>query len=573
MPPRGGRTPRTVPPGRGVVAVVLAAGLSSRMGRPKPLVSLGGRTLLERTLRILRETEVGRIVVVLGSHADEVRRAVDLEGTLVVENPHFADGMSGSLRAGLAALPRGASHVLTVLADQPFVAPSSIDRLIAAARAGDGRIYLPTFRGVAGNPVLFDASLVAEAETIEGDQGCRAMFPGHAAELREVPVDDPGILVDVDTPQELGALERAFRDGAPVAEAVLRLAGPRLALHASPAEHPVPRRLWRPPDVLALAASLRAERLPFALATVVRAVRPTSGRPGYRAVIRPDGRATGWVGGNCTEHLLIAEAQAALREGTPRLLRVSPGGARGRPEEGVVERPMVCESGGTVEIYIEPNVPKPELVLVGDSPVATTLATLGPVLGYRVVLVAPGASARDLPEVDELVERVEELPSHVGPASYVVVASMGKYDGTALALIAKGPAAFVGLVASRTRARAVFAGLREDGLSAAEIARIRNPVGLDVGAETPEEIALSILAEITKVRRTERPAVADARTPQEPLTTPAPAIDPVCAMEVERSSPLHAEHAGTTYYFCSEGCRRKFARSPRKFLATPGAPG
>ncbi len=547
------------------MAIVLAAGASQRMGRPKPLVSVGGRTLLARVLATLRTSHVGAIEVVLGSDAEQIRRAVALNGVTVVENPDFAQGMSSSLRAGVRALPPSASHALIVLADQPFVTAKTVDRLVQRATSGDGRIFIPTYRGVRGNPVLFDARLAPEVDAIRGDVGCRDMFPNHPHEIREVEVDDPGILIDLDTPAELSAIERASRSGEPRREALQRLVAPRTTLHATPEEHPEPKRLWKAPDVLSIAERLRAEGKPFALATVVRALRPTSGRPGYKALVRPDGSSVGWVGGNCTEHLLVSEARASLRDGVPRLLRLSPDAGRSPAPEGIVDRPMVCQSGGTVEIFIEPNLPKPNLVVVGDSPVATTLATLGPLLGFRVVLVAPGAKEADLPEVAEWVPEIGDLSGHLGPNSYAVVASMGKYDEASLALLARSPMAFLGLVASRKRAASVFAALREDGLSAEEIGRIRNPVGIDLAAETPEEIALSIMAEITKVRRSsfrpaEPPAVAAA-----PPTEPA--IDPVCHMDVERTTPLRAVHAGTTYYFCSEGCRRSFLKTPGKFLA------
>lgn len=218
-----------------------------------------------------------------------------------------------------------------------------------------------------------------------------------------------------------------------------------------------------------------------------------------------------------------------------------------------------------MEIFIEPNLPKPTLLIVGDSPVATSLATLGPLLDYRVVLVAPGADPSELPEVDEFVPRLEDLPAHLLPPTFAIVASMGKYDEAALLPLARASVAFVGLVASRKRAQTVFAALREDGVTDAQMAAVHNPVGIDIAASTPEEIALSIMSEVVRARRTAPPRAPAAREPP-PSRSPAVAIDPVCHMEVPTTSPLHAAHAGTTYYFCSDSCRRKFSRSPTKFL-------
>jgi xanthine dehydrogenase accessory factor len=544
---------------------VLAAGTSSRMGRSKALVRVGARTMLTQVLENLRDAHIHPVVVVLGRDAGAVRRATTFRDETVVVNPDPSPGMSSSLRVGLRAVSDLPGHVMIVLADQPFVRPATLEALARRASAGDGRIFIPTFRGIRGNPVLFDRNLAPEVAQIEGDVGCRAMFPNHPSEIREVPVDDPGVLVDIDTPAELALFEDGARRRVSLETTLLRAAGPRLALHAAPSERRATPTLWLPADVGALSERLRREGQPFALATVVRVVRPTSGRPGYKAVVRPDGSHVGWVGGMCTEDLVVAEARNALREGTPRLLRVTPDERRGPPQEGVVDRTMVCESGGTVEIYIEPNVPKPNLLIVGDSPVAASLAALGPLLGYHVTLVAAGANARDLPSVDTLVTEVEDLPKHLMAPTYAIVATMGRYDELALARIAVAPVAFVGLVASRKRAASVLATLREDGLTEGQVASIRNPVGLDISAESPEEIALSIMAELTQVRRT-APRSTVAEPPAASVSPDPPAIDPVCHMEVDRSTPLRATHAGTTYYFCADSCRRKFVKSPARYL-------
>lgn len=536
------------------------------MGRPKPLVKVGGRTMLARTLDTLREAGVSRVVTVLGDRADEIRAEIDLGDAVVVENPRFREGMSTSLRLGAQAVGPTATHVVTVLGDQPFVAPGTIRALLHRAETDPGLIFIPTYKGVRGNPVVFDARLVPELGRLTGDVGCRGLFPQHAGEIREVAVDDPGVLIDIDTDTELAAIERALEGREPTPALLDLLSAPRWTLHQTPAEHPVPKRLGRAPDVDAIAQELRGQGVPFALATVVRAVRPTSGRPGYKAIVREDGSHVGWVGGACTEHILVAEARRALAEGSPRVLRVTPTPSpEGTAEDGVVERPMVCASGGTVEVFIEPNVPKPNLVVVGDTPVATSLAVLAPVLGFRVVLVAPGADRADLPEADLVVDHLEDLASRLSPDTYVIVASMGKYDEGALALIARAEVAFVGLVASRKRSASIFAVLREEGVASEAIGRIQAPVGLEIAARTPEEIALSVLAEVVRVRRTSKPRAPE---PGPTGVTAGVAVDPVCQMEVEVPGPISAVHAGTTYYFCAESCRRRFVRSPMRFLGS-----
>ncbi|MGI0071541.1 MAG: NTP transferase domain-containing protein [Thermoplasmata archaeon] len=565
MAARARRAAARRPSAGNTTAVVLAAGFSSRMGRPKALVTVGGERMLERTLGSLSAAGVGPVIVVLGHRAAEVRRSVPLDSVTVVENPAYADGLSSSLRAGVRAAGPHARRVMVVLPDQPFVAPETYRELVRRAEEGDGSIFIPTYREVGGNPVLFDTRLAPELASLKGDVGCRAMFPRHTSEIREVPVDDPGILVDIDTEAELRTLETAIGRGRPLRDVLDRLSEPRWSLHASPKEHPVPKHLGRRPDIAAVAQELRVRRVPFALATVVRVVRPSSSRPGYQAIVREDGSPVGWIGGACTADLLVSEARAALTTGVPRILRVTPDPDARPAEEGVLQRTMTCQSGGTVEIFIEPNLPKPNLLIVGDSPVAASLAALGPLLGYRVILVAPGADPTELPDVDVFVPELEGIEGHLTPDTYAVVASMGKYDESALASLARADLAFVGLVASRKRAESVFAALREEGLTAAQLVRVRNPVGLDIAASTPEEIAVSIVAEVTRARRSAPPPSAPA------AASPAPegsvAVDPVCHMEVERTSPRKRTHAGTVYYFCSESCRRKFAKAPASFLA------
>ncbi len=209
--------PTTPPVPRGeVTAILLAAGFSSRMGRPKPLSRLGDKPLLAHSLDTLRATPVREIIVVLGSDAESIRRVVPLDGTRVILNPGFAEGMSSSIRAGLQAASERAEAFLIVLGDQPLVTAATITGLIARYQTTRGLAIVPTFRGRRGNPVLFDRSLLPEMQAIRGDIGCRAVLSAHTAEVVEFPVDDPGILLDVDTPQDLEALDAALRAGTPL---------------------------------------------------------------------------------------------------------------------------------------------------------------------------------------------------------------------------------------------------------------------------------------------------------------------------------------------------------------------
>ncbi|MFA5895665.1 MAG: NTP transferase domain-containing protein [Thermoplasmata archaeon] len=547
-----------------ISAIVLAAGISSRMGELKPLLRLSGRPLLAHALESVRRSRVGHVVVVLGAEADRVRREIPLDGATVVVNPEYADGMSTSLRVGLRSAPPDSEGYLIVLGDQPFVSPSTMNALIERRRRDGAKILVPTFRGRRGNPVLVDRSLGAELERVRGDIGCRALFGHHPDELAEVPVEDPGILLDIDTPEQLARIREAVNRGEALESLVEKAISEPAAVRAGEASQRRRSASLPRPDVLSLALELRARNEPFVLATVVRATRPTSGKPGHRALVRPNRDIVGWVGGSCTDSAVLKESMAALEDGRARLLRLTRDPRRSQ-EEGVVEYYMECHSGGTMDIYLEPNLPRPKLLIVGESPIAEALSGMGRLLGYHVVLAAPKATRDAHPDADDVLDDLERLATAVGRDTSVVVATMGKYDETALRALASSPATYVGLVASRKRASVVLESLRKAGVAPDAVERIRSPAGLDLAAETPEEIALSILAEITQVRRT-APIVEALRAEPAPSPVRASSLDVVCGMEVDPQTPLTALHAGTTYYFCSEGCRARFLESPDAFL-------
>ena len=285
-------------------------------------------------------------------------------------------------------------------------------------------------------------------------------------------------------------------------------------------------------DVLIRAARLSAEHRPYVLATVVRVARPASTRPGDRALVTPDGVLAGWVGGACSEPIVIREALRALADGAPRVVRIGPPGGGGEAPADVVVAASACASEGSVKVLVEPQLPRPLLAVIGESPAALTLAALAGVIGWRVV--------RD---------RAEE-------ADAVVVATMGHGDADALAVGLGGRAGYVGLVASARRAAAVIGALRERGLGEERLARVRSPAGLDLGAATQEEIAVAILAELVAWRHTAR---------HEPRR--AEAIDPVCGMTVAIAVDIPATvHEGRTYHFCCDGCRDRFEDDPARYL-------
>lgn len=209
------RTPRATPRG-GVCAIVLAAGTSSRMGEPKPLARVAGRPLLAHVLDALRESRVDEIVAVLGAESERIRRGVSLEGARVVVNPEYVEGMSASVRAGIRAAGPDAGAFLIVLGDQPLVKPSTYDAIVGRWARTGARVVVPVYRRVRGNPVLLHRSLAEEIEHVTGDVGCREIVAAHADEVVEVAVDDPGVLIDIDTPDDLRRLAAALERGTPL---------------------------------------------------------------------------------------------------------------------------------------------------------------------------------------------------------------------------------------------------------------------------------------------------------------------------------------------------------------------
>jgi xanthine dehydrogenase accessory factor len=309
-------------------------------------------------------------------------------------------------------------------------------------------------------------------------------------------------------------------------------------------------------DILGLAVELRGRQEAFVLATVVRCERPTSAKPGAKAIVRSDGSVSGWVGGACAEPVVVRESLMALRDAEPRLIALTADGTLvpGRTE-GVAAYAMTCHSGGTLEIYVEPFLPRPLLVLVGHGPVIDSLAALGRATDFRVAVIPVQSIADGLPAVG--------LGSHAS----VVVATHGSADEDALRLVLEQGASYVSLVASRKRAASVVDSLRARGVAQSRIDRLKAPAGLDIGAVTPEEIAVSILAEIVQTRRAEKSPALDPLQ-QGAATSERERLDPVCGMFVEVASAVHrAEVAGHAFYFCCAGCKEAFLRDPRRYAA------
>ncbi len=352
------------------------------MGEAKQLLRFGENTLLERVIENVRASRVDEIVLVLGHEAKTIQGRVSVKNLKVALNEAYQQGMGTSLRAGLAKLDSGIDAALIVLADQPFVRPATLDLLIDRYEQSKAQIVIPLYKGFRGNPVLLDRSVFPEVMALSGDIGCRAIFGDHLDGIVKVPVEDIGILLDLDSKADFERLMN-FQHG-------------------------------------------------------------------------------------------IGEEKALIEAAD----------LKGREISGDAQ-----------------NSQRRELVIVGTEPVAMALLRLGKLLHFTVTVVDPLLKLSDLPDADRLLNSLDF--SHLPPASarYVVIASRGRFDEEAVEQALHAGIAYVALVANKKRAREIQRSLELKGQPLEKLAKVRAPAGLDIGAESPEEIALSIMAEIVSEGR------------------------------------------------------------------------
>jgi molybdenum cofactor cytidylyltransferase len=366
-----------------VAAVVLAAGTSTRMGTVKQLLQIDGRPLVQHVVDNVRRSNVEQIILVLGHSADEIQRQLMVEGAKVVLNDSFRQGMGTSLKSGLAAIDSNIEAALIILADQPFVHPETLDRLIAEHARTHAQIVIPTYRGFRGNPVLLDRSVFPEVMGLSGDIGCRAIFGDHQQGIVKLAIGDVGILLDIDQKSDY----------------------------------------------------------------------------------------------------------ESLRDSDSRLKR----------EKNLLQSPDV-EARRTTEGG-EAASERPELVIVGKDAMALTLARLARLLGFQIAFVDPLVSVSELPEADCVLHTLNFSLLARNDDRHVVVASRGACDEEAIEQAIAAKSSYVALVANRKRGEEVLRNLRMKGISQEELDWVKVPAGLKIGAEGPEEVALSILAEIVAERR------------------------------------------------------------------------
>lgn len=362
----------------GISALVLAAGMSRRMGRSKQLLRLGDSTLLERSLASVRKANVDEIILVLGCDAEEIQRSVSTSGLVVVLNEQYQQGMGTSLRRGLSAMNAEAHGAFVILADQPFVSPTTLNQMVDHHHHHKPQVTIPTYKGFRGNPILLDRSVFPELADLRGDVGCRAIFGNHTGNIHKFAVEDPGILLDVDTLDDLDKLQELLHEGG--------------------------------------AGSL---------------------------------------------------AKADLEE---------------------------AES-------VERNVLRPEVVIVGRDPLAMALARIARILEFTVTVVDPFLALAEAPEANRILHRLDFNLLPLNDDRYFVIASRGQFDEEALEKALVTNAGYVGLMAGKGRREELIRIMKTKELREESLTRLRAPAGLEIGAETPQEIALSIMAEIVAERK------------------------------------------------------------------------
>jgi xanthine dehydrogenase accessory factor len=298
-------------------------------------------------------------------------------------------------------------------------------------------------------------------------------------------------------------------------------------------------------DVIAAAQRLQEQGQPYALVSVLRVQPPASARPGDKAVVTADGIASGWIGGGCAQPAVLKTVRQALADGRARMIRIAPSEeGQVRELDDVLEFGMACHSGGTIELFVDPVLPRARLVVIGDSPVAVSMAALAPRVGFDVFVVAHGADASRFVDAVEVVDTDDAaaVAERMAPGAFVVVATQGRRDVQGLRAALALDARTVWFVASARKAQVLRASLVEAGADAQAAAAIVAPAGQPIGAQTPEEIALSVLASVVATRRgaaVANPAVAT----QAPLDAAPMACAPTAVPRAQVSSAAAAARA------------------------------
>lgn len=316
------------------------------------------------------------------------------------------------------------------------------------------------------------------------------------------------------------------------------------------------------------AQELRKRNEPFAIAIVVRREAPCSGKSGDKAIINKYGEISGWVGGGCVKSIVIKEAEDAMKRNKARLVKVGHSSSS-QNQEGVMEYKMTCLSEGTVEVFIEPVLPPPHIVVIGKSAIAKALVNLGKVAGYRMTAVASEAKPDTFTGVDELITQINLHQVRIDQFSSIVVATQGEEDEKALEQALQQSCAYIGFIASKKKKTSVFEFLEQQGIDKKKLEAVKSPAGININAKKPEEVAISILAEIIQVQNNLPASVGFSKYDETRKEAGKSKfyINPVCGVPIDVNSPKHIiEYHGEKVYFCCDGCKIKFEQEPEKYM-------
>jgi xanthine dehydrogenase accessory factor len=318
-------------------------------------------------------------------------------------------------------------------------------------------------------------------------------------------------------------------------------------------------------ELLERAAELHRRHRPYVIATVVWARGPSSGKQGASALIEGDGTMHGWIGGACAEPAVLRQARRVMKDGTASLMYLGPAAELdGHSRDGVVTVPISCSSEGALEVFMEPVLPQPHVVLIGHSPAVMTLAGLLDALDWRVTVVDDAGDGTGFGEKVRIETQLAAMDSiGIDDTTPVVVATQGHYDEAALTAALASNTPYIGLVASHTRAETVLGYLRDQGVTEDDLRRIHTPAGIDLGPIEHREIGVAVLAELVAIKASggiagaSRDEVAGAET----------AIDPVCGMTVQiEGARFSTAVDGTEFFFCCPACLASFASAPAEYI-------
>ncbi len=311
--------------------------------------------------------------------------------------------------------------------------------------------------------------------------------------------------------------------------------------------------------------ALNDKRQRYAKATVVRRKIPSSGKPGDSAIILEDGTMHGWIGGGCTQGIVLKEALLAIKDGKTKFISISPEAVEGTAADTKLYT-MTCQSGGAVDLFIEPILPKPQLVIFGTSHIAIALAKIALAMDYKVTAVHPKNDASDYGHLAGLSVVNSFGKDEISENTYLIVCTQGHGDEAALEMAINTDNEYIAFVSSRKKAHAIFNTLRSGGITFDQLKKIKTPAGLDIQAKLPEEVAISILAQIIEDIR--MPLSSEISSENRSTDIADYYINPVCDIPVHKQTAKHVlSYQDESVYFCCDGCKVKFEAAPEKYMA------